>query len=60
MERRALDQYKYTIELLWAVLDGFKPEQLNKIPFEGSWTPRQVAEHIMKYQNEISGFHSTI
>ena len=50
MERRALDQYKYTRELLLAVLDGFKPERLNKVPFEGSWTPGQVAEHITKAQ----------
>jgi hypothetical protein len=50
MEKRAIDQYTYTIQLLLAVLDGFKPEQLNKVPFEGSWTPGQVTDHIMKAQ----------
>ena len=48
MEKRAIDQYKSTIELLLAVLGGVKQEQLNQVPFEGSWTPGQVADHILK------------
>ena len=29
-------------------LDNFSDEQINEIPFEGSWTPGQVADHIIK------------
>lgn len=29
------------------VLAGFAPEQLDVIPFEGSWSPGQVAEHMI-------------
>src|SRR5688500_18384836 len=28
--------------------DRFTAEQINVVPFEGSWTPAQVAEHIIK------------
>ena len=31
-----------------ATLEKFDEEQINEIPFEGSWTPGQVADHIIK------------
>lgn len=30
------------------VLEGFSEGRLNKVPFEGSWTAGQVAEHLLK------------
>ncbi|RYY57373.1 MAG: DinB family protein [Chitinophagaceae bacterium] len=35
-----------------AALDSFSPDDFNKVPFAGSWTPGQVGEHIYK---SISG-----
>lgn len=37
-------QLKNTITLL----EGFTEEEINKIPFEGSWTAGQVGEHLRK------------
>jgi len=37
-------------------LDAFTQEQFNRIPFAGSWTPGQVAEHILK---SVSGLPDT-
>ena len=31
-----------------SMLEKFVDEQINKIPFEGSWTPGQVTDHIIK------------
>lgn len=42
-------------DLLLQTLTGFSKEQFNKIPFEGSWTAGQVAEHL--YKSEL-GFPS--
>lgn len=36
-----------TFQQLSKLLSGFGPETLNKVPFEGSWTAGQVAEHII-------------
>jgi DinB superfamily len=33
---------------LLVALDTFRPEKFNVIPFDGSWTAGQVAEHILK------------
>ena len=44
-------------EYLLKALDLFDRENLNVIPFEGSWTAGQVAEHILK---SISGILETI
>ena len=35
------------------VLSSFYDEHINKIPFDGSWTPGQVAQHIIM---SVSGF----
>lgn len=36
-----------TFQQLSTLLSGFSQEALNKVPFEGSWTAGQVAEHII-------------
>lgn len=30
-----------------SVLDTFQEEEINQVPFSGSWTPAQVAQHIV-------------
>lgn len=48
MEITVLEELEQsTIELLGAIAE-FSPEQFNQIPFEGSWTPAEVAEHLLK------------
>ncbi|MFB6456185.1 DinB family protein [Chitinophaga sp. Hz27] len=41
----AIDQVNTELQ---QVLSSFTTEQLNTIPFQGSWTAAQVAEHIQK------------
>jgi hypothetical protein len=36
-----------------ATLEKFSDEQINEIPFEGSWTPGQVTDHIIKATSGI-------
>src|SRR5258708_17270291 len=41
-------QVKETETAIIGDLDRFSEEQLNIVPFEGSWTGGQVAEHLLK------------
>ncbi|SIO17781.1 DinB family protein [Chitinophaga niabensis] len=41
-------EIKETQTALLQALDAFNQEQLNKVPFEGSWTGGQVGEHLTK------------
>jgi hypothetical protein len=41
-----------TAELL-KTISSFNQQQLNTIPFKGSWTPAQVAEHVFKSDYEL-------
>ena len=34
-----------------ALVESFTEKELNTVPFEGSWTPGQVADHILKSAN---------
>jgi len=36
-----------------AALAAFQPDQVNRVPFEGSWTAGQVAEHILLAESGI-------
>jgi len=36
-----------------STLEKFTDEQINEVPFEGSWTPGQVAEHVIKATSGI-------
>jgi hypothetical protein len=37
-----------TMDELMKLLESFSPEELNIVPFEGSWTAGQLAEHLHK------------
>ena len=42
-----------TIAEFIKLVHSFTPEQLNTVPFEGSWTAAQVAEHVYKSSSSI-------
>jgi len=46
-----------TFTELAEIISSFNEDQINLIPFEGSWTAGQVAEHILL---SVSGFEKTI
>ena len=52
MEELINELDKTTKELL-DTIDSFSQEQFNTIPFEGSWTAAQVAEHLWKSESGI-------
>ena len=53
MNREILGELENTAKNLLHALDAFKPSEINLIPFEGSWTAGQVAEHLRKADGGI-------
>ena len=47
-----------TFQDLINTLSAFKEEQFNLVPFEGSWTPGQIAEHLVKSVSAIPDEHT--
>lgn len=43
-----------------STLEKFSNEQINEVPFEGSWTPGQVAEHVVKATSGIPDKYTEI
>lgn len=48
MTNALLGEMEITLKELKEVLSSFRDEQLNVVPFEGSWTAAQVMEHLLK------------
>ncbi|HMH23917.1 MAG TPA: DinB family protein [Puia sp.] len=48
MDNQILKETESTGEELIKILSSFSQEQLNKVPYAGSWTAGQCAEHINK------------
>ena len=48
MNRALLTELDNTATSLTQVVASFEPEDFNRVPFPGSWTPAQVADHIFK------------
>jgi len=46
--KELVNEIKETKEQLIAAIDAFSNTEFNTVPFEGSWTPAQVSEHILK------------
>jgi hypothetical protein len=44
----AYQEYTSTYRELLHLLSAFSQEQLNTVPFEGSWTAAQVGQHLLK------------
>src|SRR5882757_6923972 len=47
-----------TFQDLISTLSAFKEEQFNLVPYEGSWTPGQIAEHLIKSVSAIPDEHT--
>ena len=50
---KTLIEINKTFEEFMLILSSFYDEQINKVPFEGSWTPGQIVQHIIL---SVSGF----
>lgn len=49
MEKTALlQEIRHTFERLYSALRAFNEDTIDRIPFPGSWTAGQVAEHLIK------------
>jgi hypothetical protein len=46
--QEVLKEFTQSADDLLQTLSRFSPEEFNRIPFEGSWTAGQVAEHVLK------------
>jgi hypothetical protein len=53
MKEKLIIEFEETTKDLFATLSLFTQEEFNKIPFEGSWTAGQVAEHLFKSESNI-------
>ena len=53
MKEKISTGFEETTKDLLATLCSFTQEEFNTIPFEGSWTPGQVAEHLYKSESNI-------
>jgi hypothetical protein len=48
MKNDLISELKLTKAELLETLDQFSDQDINKVPFEGSWTAGQVAEHVLR------------
>jgi uncharacterized damage-inducible protein DinB len=53
MKEDIIKGFEETTKELFTTLSWFTQEEFNKIPFEGSWTAGQVAEHLYKSESHI-------
>jgi hypothetical protein len=53
MKHKLMEGFEATTSDLLTTLATFNQEEFNKIPFEGSWTAGQVAEHLFKSESNI-------
>jgi uncharacterized damage-inducible protein DinB len=53
MKETFTSEFNETTKNLFATFSLFSQEEFNKIPFEGSWTAGQVAEHLYKSESGI-------
>ena len=51
MNENILTEFEDTTVDLLGTLSSFTDEQFNRVPFEGSWTAGQVAEHLFKSES---------
>jgi hypothetical protein len=52
-KQQLLEELEQTTHDLLQTIASFDQEMLNTIPFEGSWTAGQVAEHLLKAESGI-------
>lgn len=57
MRQEIIPQFENALEQTISLLESLTKEQLNSVPFEGSWTAAQVGRHIYK---SIKGTHEML
>lgn len=50
----SLKEFNTTTDTLWKVVNEYSEEQINEIPFEGSWSAAQVIVHVTKSNSGIA------
>lgn len=55
MKNDLVNELESTKTELLETLGQFSDQSINKIPFEGSWTAGQVAEHVLKSSSAVAG-----
>ncbi|UEG53598.1 DinB family protein [Mucilaginibacter daejeonensis] len=53
MMQQAINDHRMTMKKLTGILQSFPEDRFNQIPYEGSWTPGQIADHIVLFQQGI-------
>lgn len=56
---KLIEEMDTTFDRLYKALSAFEEEEINTVPFEGSWTAGQVTEHIIKSIEGIPDTHTT-
>jgi len=59
MKTTIITDISQAMDDLASTFSSFEQHQLDKVPFEGSWTAGQVAEHIIKSISNLPEFFST-
>lgn len=61
MNTEILRELEGATKNLFDLISSFTQEEINKIPFEGSWTAGQVAEHLFRSDSSIlAAIHGTV
>src|SRR5690606_14559352 len=60
MKAEAEKIFDQTMRELLSIIDGFSHSELNQIPFSGSWTAGQVADHLYKSYGVIHTLNGNI
>jgi DinB superfamily len=53
MKKEILRELEGATKDLFQFISSFTQEEINKVPFEGSWTAGQVAEHLFRSDSSI-------
>jgi hypothetical protein len=53
MTQNILQEFESATTAFLELLDSFDQQQINTVPYEGSWTAAQVGEHVFKSDNFI-------
>jgi uncharacterized damage-inducible protein DinB len=55
MKEKLIAEFEESTRNLLATLTSFSEQEFNRVPFEGSWSIGQVAEHLLKPESSIPG-----
>jgi len=55
MKSEIIETFEETTKKFLTTLQSFDSANINQVPFEGSWTAAQVADHVLKSQQGLPG-----